>query len=450
MKKCPRCSSELGVNDKVCPKCRLEVSKMEDYAKTLDYEPEPIEPVQENQEKQEEPKKTKAQKRLEKIEAKKAKKQAKLERKKRESKSDTDFSKFASNSEESSDETLGEQTFSKRMKNRKKKDTTPQFELDENGEFNIDTKDVEIVGEETGKIIEEQYNKSYSVKKARGDYRPPKIKWWELYKIADRSFARRKIKKEVNKAAIQKPSFISKTKLLLLAIFFGWMGAHNFYAKNYKKGWVSTICVLIASGVMVLKDYSRFFQLISFSAIGFSGFVFLLIWISDLISIIIGRFKYRIQKEAFIFGMNIETRAKLGEKYIDLELYQKPWWVRFKVWCQNKHRDFEEYKKERHQAKIQKEKRKLQKQQEQEKIDAEIAEFEAKETEKLEQEKLDATNKQSKTQKKDISKVIDKQTLREINSFDGGLTEAKPESDKKFVDNKNKAKKSFKTKNKKK
>ena len=28
--------------------------------------------------------------------------------------------------------------------------------------------------------------------------------------------------------------------------------------------------------------------------------------------------------------MNIETRAKLGEKYIDMDLYQKPWWFRFK------------------------------------------------------------------------------------------------------------------------
>ena len=74
-----------------------------------------------------------------------------------------------------------------------------QFEVDENGEININTKDVEIIGEETAKIYDEKQKQTYSVKKARGDYREPKIKWWEIYKWADRSFARRKIKREVSK-----------------------------------------------------------------------------------------------------------------------------------------------------------------------------------------------------------------------------------------------------------
>ena len=115
----------------------------------------------------------------------------------------TDF--VAVSKDDSGDNSL--QSFRKRRKEKEKK---PQFDVDENGEFNIDTADVEIVGEETGKAFEEKFKQTYSVKKARGDYREPKIKWWEIYKIADRAFARRKIKKEVNKAARIKPEYINK------------------------------------------------------------------------------------------------------------------------------------------------------------------------------------------------------------------------------------------------
>lgn len=436
--KCPRCASEISANDKVCPKCRLEVSKMEKFAErnggTFEYEKqESVETVE-----QKKPKLTKAQKRQAKIDAKKAKKQEKRERKIRESKSDTDFSKFASNTEDNLKNRRPNDTFSNRRKNQKEKEITPQFELDENGEFNIDTKDVEIVGEETGKIIEKANAKDYSVKKARGDYREPKIKWWELYKIVDRSFARRKIKAEVNKAAIQKPGFIKKSKLLLLSIFLGMFGAHNFYAKNKKKGWVSVISCIIWMGVIILAQYSWFFASIMTSVGGLAGFITVFIWFGDTIAIITNRFKYRIQKEAFIFQMNVKTRAKLGEKYIDLELYQKPWWVKLKVWWKKKKEEHEIAKRERRQRRIEREKAKQEKLEEKAKIDAEIAEFEERENEKLENETFD------------ISKVVDKKTLSEISKFESDDESDDEPDDKKFVDNKGKAKKSFKSKNKKK
>ena len=51
--------------------------------------------------------------------------------------------------------------------------------------------------DEVSKIYEERRKRQeYSVKKARGDYRPPRVKRWEIYKLADRAFARRKIKKD--------------------------------------------------------------------------------------------------------------------------------------------------------------------------------------------------------------------------------------------------------------
>lgn len=392
MRQCPRCASEITLNDKVCPRCGLPVDKM-----NLD--------IDEN-EKAREAKLTRVQKKERKKQQKLAKKEAKKAQKLREQRSDTDFSKYASNVSNEDVET----DVLKSKKARKKKQQAPVFHLDENGEFNIDTKDVEIVGEETGKLIEERQKQTYSVKKARGEYREPKIKWWEIYKLADRAFARRKIKKEVVKASKIKPDFIKKSKLLLLAIFLGWSGAHNFYAKNKKKGWVSIISFIIWIGVVWLAQRITFFAKIQISIGGCAGFINLCIWWGDMINIMFNNFRYRIQAEEFIFGMNVKTRAKLGEKYIDLDLYQKPWWVRFKVWCEKKKRDYAEWKHERRQRLIEKEKAKQAAAEKQAQIDAEIAEFEAKEEQKL---------KENKSREESIKDTIKKtKVLDEIKDFE--------------------------------
>ena len=376
MRQCPRCASEITQFDKVCPRCGLPVDKM-------GFEEEPLNP-----------KLTKAEKKEKKRLAKIAKKEKKREKKIRESRSDTDFSQYVEGGKNSNKE-----DDKSKLRRRKNKDQELKFDIDENGEFSIDTKDVELVGEETGRLIEERERQTYSVKKARGDYREPRLKWWEIYKIADRHFARRKIKKEVNKAAKIRPSFISKTKLLLLAIFLGWTGAHNFYAKNKRKGWVSVIALIFWVGVIYLGTINTFFASIQISIGGFAGFINVWIWFGDIINIIFNSFKYRIQIDGFIFNMNVATRAKLGEKYIDLELYQKPWWVRFKVWCKKKKRGYEEWKHDRRQRLIEKEKAKLAKQEEQAKIDAEIAEFEAKEDLKNEESKKVEKSKEQKIEK---------------------------------------------------
>ena len=368
MRQCPRCASEITSKDKVCPRCRLPVSKMGEAEEIL---------AEELAKEAESKKLNRAQKKEKKRLAKLARKEAKKLKKQERSISKTDFSRFAKNARRDSNETVA------LTRKGRKKDAEFQFEVDENGEFNIDTKDVEIIGEEAAKIYEEKMNRqTYSVRKARGDYRPPKIKWWEIYKLADRSFARRKIKREISKAAKVKPDFVSKGKLLTLAIFFGWLGVHNFYAKNKKKGFVTLTFLLISILGMALNSVP-FFKAIELWMIGFTGFVVLSIWISDSINIMFNKFEYRIQKDKFISGLNVETRAKLGEKYIDLELLKKPWWVRFKVWLDKKKANYAEWRKERRQALIEKEKAKLEKQEEKDKIESEIAEFEKKELEGL-------------------------------------------------------------------
>lgn len=403
MKQCPRCSAEITSKMKKCERCGLPLDH-------VDFSDEIL--------KKELDKKTKRQAKIaEKQAQKQAKKQELKEKRERESVSNTDFSKFATNIEKNDDQTEDIPTkkgvFGEKRKAKKNSQEKPRFEIDENGEFNIDTDDVEIVGKETGKIIEEQHSKSYSVKKARGDYREPKIKWWEIYKLADRSFARRKIKKEVNKASKIKPDFINKTKLLMLSIFLGWSGAQNFYAKNKKKGWVQVISLILWLGITILAPYVRFLARVQISIGGCAGFIDIFIWFSDIFNVVFNSFKYRIQKEKFIFSMNIETRAKLGEKYIDLDLYKKPWWVKFKVWCQKKKRGYEEWKHDRRQRLIEKEKQKLKEVEEKTKIDEEIARHNEMENSEIEKQKQEERSKL----------VVDESILSELKSFGNEDTE---------------------------
>ena len=365
MKQCPRCASEISAEEALA----------EDLIKQAESE-----------------KLNKAQKKEKKRLAKLAKKEAKRKRKEAEKVSTTDFSQFASNV--SSDDSQTETRLRRKNKNDKF-----QFEVDENGEFNIDTRDVEIIGEEVSKAYEERRKQQeYSIKKARGDYRPPKIKWWEIYKLADRAFAKRKIKKDVKKASKIKPDFVSKAKLLILAILFGWCGAHNFYAKNKKKGFTSLTFLLI-SVISLMFQNVPFIHAVELWLVGFTGFVVISIWIIDVVNILFNKFEYRIQKDKFISSLNIETRAKLGEKYIDLELLRKPWWVRFKVWVDKKKRNYNEWQQERRQRLIQREKAKLEAQEEKNQIESEIAEAEKKELKKIQEEK-----KQEKLEKKENKK----------------------------------------------
>jgi predicted nucleic acid-binding Zn-ribbon protein/TM2 domain-containing membrane protein YozV len=198
---------------------------------------------------------------------------------------------------------------------KRKKLESPAFSVDKNGEYNIDVKDVTY--------LPDTYN--YSVKKARGEYVAPKIKWWEIYKWADLMLARRKIKKQVKKAGHYRPQPIKKHKMILLNIFFGWFGAHNFYARNYRKGWFTLF--LAALGITFIAVPA----LRNVAAVSIGGgcmFVVVVMWWWDLIDIITNSYTYRLSKWRFIDDLNADTRAKLGLKYLDKDEYKKPWIVR--------------------------------------------------------------------------------------------------------------------------
>ncbi|MBQ9790793.1 MAG: hypothetical protein IJW24_04310 [Clostridia bacterium] len=206
-------------------------------------------------------------------------------------------------------ETQDGQAKPKRHKHKPKKKTksdAPEFSVDESGKFDIDTKDVTF--------FEQQ--EEYSVKKARGEIKQEKLKWWEIYKWADRLLARRKIMKEVNKAARVKPDFISKGKLMILALLFGWLGLHNFYAGNKKRGWAVIIMWAIIIPVIMIDVL---YNIMGVFVGGGLGFVVLSMWVFDFAAICFNKYKYDITKMQFIKKLNTETRAKLGKKYIDIK-----------------------------------------------------------------------------------------------------------------------------------
>lgn len=197
-----------------------------------------------------------------------------------------------------------------------KKDKSPQFSVEKNGEYSVNVKDVTY--------LPNTY--TYSAKKARGELDTPKIKWWEVYKWADILLARRKIKKQVKNASYYRPEQFSRTKLILLSLFLGWSGAHNFYARNYRKATFMLVSVIL--GVFVTLAPFNFLNYIRVSIGGGLLFVVLLMWVLDFINILLGTFSFRLSKWKFIDCLNTDCRATLGTKYIDKDQYKKPWIVR--------------------------------------------------------------------------------------------------------------------------
>lgn len=201
----------------------------------------------------------------------------------------------------------------KRRKHKRKQQEVPDVKKDENGELEIDTTDVTYF---------EGAKQPYGAKSARGERDDEKIQWWEIYKWADLYLARRKINKEVNKAARIEPAYIKHGVLLCLAILFGWMGAHNFYAKNRGKGWFVLSSLIIA---LIVVSVPAFKGVIDVSIGGGLGFVILIMWLSDVISIVMRRYKFRESKLKFIAKLNLETRKKLGKKYININEWFVPY-----------------------------------------------------------------------------------------------------------------------------
>ena len=166
--------------------------------------------------------------------------------------------------------------------------------------------------------IKSKYNPSGKfVEKKDGKYEIEKLQWWEIYKWADRQLAKNKIKKAVKKEAIKKPERVSFGVLFSLCLFSGFIGVHNFYAGNIKRGLVSAICfslaMLFVAFLNPIPFFAKYFQGL---LCALPGLIAIFIWITDFISIIFRKFKYNSSRMAYIKTLDLETRARLGKKYI--------------------------------------------------------------------------------------------------------------------------------------
>lgn len=321
---CPKCMNIIRKNDSKCSVCGMSVDKMYEEAEKAELAKiEKTKKIVESEKAKEDSVIDNGNEII--VDTAKIIKETSSEKEKQEEKKDEEISADKSSvfgdsnfstQEDFQSEDVGKIVFESEQnkpkrhkhKSKKKKQEEPQFTVDEDGAYDIDTTDVTY--------LEGIENPTTSVRKARGELKEEKLKWWEIYKWADRMLAKRKIMKEVNKASHKTPRGISRSLMITYTILLGWLGIQNFYAGNKKKGWVSVVCVttaVIVVNVPVLYEFCGIF------IGGGCGFVALWIWISDLISILLNKFKYKISKEEFISNLNVKTRAKLGKKYIDLD-----------------------------------------------------------------------------------------------------------------------------------
>jgi len=150
-----------------------------------------------------------------------------------------------------------------------------------------------------------------------GKYELEKLKWWEIYKWADRQLAKSKIKKVVKRESEKRPERVSFWALFCLCLFSGFLGVHNFYAGNIKKGLTSVISFVVAMVYIIFLDKIPFFNAYFQGLLcAVPGLICLAIWIIDFLAIVFKKFKYNISRMEYIKTLDLETRARLGKKYI--------------------------------------------------------------------------------------------------------------------------------------
>jgi TM2 domain-containing membrane protein YozV len=124
-------------------------------------------------------------------------------------------------------------------------------------------------------------------------------------KVATNAEAKRAYKlKEKDRVVLSTslPCDVDKVKFLLLLIFLGWAGAHNFYVGKKGKGWYSIISLLAYIGAMTINYFvngmfwtgTNFFvyELTEITGLAEVGAIF--IWAMDIINYIFHKYKYPI------------------------------------------------------------------------------------------------------------------------------------------------------------
>lgn len=208
----------------------------------------------------------------------------------------------------------------------KRKGYKSYFELHKKKERRVDGRHIDVsdacyfYGKYASK---NKYNAKNPLKVASGSsgegdsYELEKLEWWEIYKRCDRFLARRKINKIMKSEARKIPEDTSYFKMLMLTIFTGFLGLHNIYVKNFKRGFTMlglfAWCILFASLLPVLTFLNYVWSLCAIP-----GLILIVMWINDILWVLTKKYIYKTKKLEFMYGLDIETRAWFGKKYLDV------------------------------------------------------------------------------------------------------------------------------------
>ena len=163
----------------------------------------------------------------------------------------------------------------------------------------------------------------YSARKARGEYSPEKLKWWEIYKWADQTMTRRKINKIVNRNSNMPPNNLSIVNMILLTLLIGYTGLNHIYSKNYRRGIVMISLLTVSLTVIGLSDSVQVLKSVIYSLGAFPGLIVLIMWIYDIFRVIFKKYVYKRSRLEYIKKLDIETRAKISKKYIDMSKFEE-------------------------------------------------------------------------------------------------------------------------------
>ena len=301
---CPRCGELLKRSDAVCPSCgtSIEVQKKgDDFAKEENLREKRNERIEAQVVLSENMSKAKREQ-LEK-EAAKKRTQGSI-------KEEKDIADSMSNSKRKKLERDRKKT--NKAKAQHKKPVLESVSVDANGKTDINVSDVSFFTEEEKR---KNAGKKYKM--------PEKLKWYDIFRWADRWLARRKVKRVVNKAATEIPERVNKWTMLSLCIFFGYMGAHSLYSRNWTRALVvmgSFVVTVVLCSIPQVQAYGMRSDSVMHIIIAPLALIFLITWIFDLVRIIFNRFRYRESRNKFIETLNFDTRAILGKRYIKKEI----------------------------------------------------------------------------------------------------------------------------------
>ena len=94
------------------------------------------------------------------------------------------------------------------------------------------------------------------------------------------------------------PSDVARWKLMLLTIFLGFMGAHNYYVGRTKRGIFFTIFFIIGiinaiiTGVLDIRPSGELWEIFTFLVLIWGIVIFM--WIIDMAKVAINRFKIHV------------------------------------------------------------------------------------------------------------------------------------------------------------